>query len=111
LTTITQLDPISRIENVNSDWRDLNWVDKFNTLGLGSNVPFKARTHFANSSTSDKNDNVFCFGAMIAFLPQTKKFVIMRVPYPLGFCPVIDSSRKTSVLNRSSRDSRNRRGE
>ena len=61
LTTITQLDPISRIENVNSDWRDLNWVDKFNTLGLGSNVPFKGRTHFANSSTSDKNDNVFLF--------------------------------------------------
>ena len=44
------------------------WVDRFNTLGLGNNVPIVT----GNSSDS-----------LIALV--NGKFVIMRVPYPLGF--------------------------
>ena len=47
-----------------------NWVDQFDTLGLGKNVPI------ATGTGSD---------ALLAFLPDTKKWVVMRVPYPLGF--------------------------
>lgn len=55
---------------VNTDWHYLNWVDQFNTLGLGRNVPM------APGTNSD---------SMMALLPDSKKFVVMRVPYPLGF--------------------------
>lgn len=55
---------------INTDWHYLNWVDQFNTLGLGNNVPM------APGTNSD---------SMIALLPDSKKFVVMRVPYPLGF--------------------------
>jgi hypothetical protein len=47
-----------------------NWVDRYNALGLGKNVPI------VNGTGSD---------ALIAFLPETKKFVTIRVPYPLDF--------------------------
>ena len=47
-----------------------NWVDRYDTLGLGKNVPI------VNGTGSD---------SLIAFLPETKKFVTMRVPYPLDF--------------------------
>jgi hypothetical protein len=47
-----------------------NWVDRQDTLGLGKNVPIVMGTG-ADS--------------LIAFLPETKKFVTMRVPYPLDF--------------------------
>jgi hypothetical protein len=46
------------------------WVDQFNALGLGPNVPV------ANGTTSD---------SLIALLPQTSEMVVLRVPYPLGF--------------------------
>jgi hypothetical protein len=52
----------------NSDMLYYNWVDQFDTLGLGRNVPF------ATGSYSD---------ALIAFADG--KFVSMRVPYPMGF--------------------------
>ena len=52
----------------NSDMLYYNWVDQFDTLGLGKNVPF------ATGSYSD---------ALIAF--SEGKFVVMRVPYPMGF--------------------------
>jgi hypothetical protein len=52
----------------NSDMLYYNWVDQFDTLGLGSNVPF------ATGSYSD---------ALIAFAGG--KFVVLRVPYPMGF--------------------------
>lgn len=55
---------------INADWHYLDWVDQFNTLGLGKNVPL------APGTNSD---------SMIAFLPDSKKFVVMHVPYPLGF--------------------------
>jgi hypothetical protein len=47
-----------------------NWVDRYNALGLGKNVPI------VNGTGSD---------SLIAFVPETKKFVTMRVPYPLDF--------------------------
>ena len=55
---------------INTDYHYLNWVDHFDVLGLGKNVPF------APGTNSD---------SMIAFLPETKKFVQFRIPYPLGF--------------------------
>jgi len=54
----------------NADFHYYNWVDQFNTLGLGDNVPI------ANGTGSD---------ALLALVPQTREWVIMRVPYPLGF--------------------------
>ena len=47
-----------------------NWVDQFDTLGLGKNIPI------ATGSGSD---------ALHALMPGTGKFVTMRVPYPTGF--------------------------
>lgn len=47
-----------------------NWVDRFDTLGLGKDVPMLTGT------SSD---------AMLALMPGTKKWVVLRVPYPLGF--------------------------
>jgi len=47
-----------------------DWVDQFDTLGLGRNVPI---------ATGNGND------ALLALLPDTRKFVVLRVPYPMGF--------------------------
>jgi hypothetical protein len=47
-----------------------NWVDRFDALGLGKNVPI------VNGTGAD---------SLIAYLPETKKFVTIRVPYPLDF--------------------------
>jgi hypothetical protein len=47
-----------------------NWVDQFDALGLGKNVSM------ATGTGSD---------AMLALMPDTKKWIVMRVPYPLGF--------------------------
>jgi hypothetical protein len=55
---------------VNADYHYYNWVDQFDTLGLGENVPI------ATGTTSD---------ALLALMPDTGEWVIMRVPYPLGF--------------------------
>jgi hypothetical protein len=52
----------------NTDMLYYNWVDQFDTLGLGKNVPI------ATGSYSD---------GLIAFADG--KFVVMRVPYPIGF--------------------------
>ena len=56
--------------DVRADFHYYNWVDMFNTLGLGDNVPI------ANGSGSD---------SLQALLPETGEFVTMRVPYPMGF--------------------------
>ena len=53
-----------------ADFHYYNWVDQFDTLGLGANVPI------ATGSTSD---------SLLAFLPEEEEFVVLRVPYPLGF--------------------------
>ena len=47
-----------------------NWVDQFNTMGLGANVPY------ANGTNSD---------SILALMPDTHTWVVMRVPYPMGF--------------------------
>ena len=46
-----------------------NWVDQFNTLGLGENIPI------ANGTGSD---------SLLALMPKTGQWVVMRVPYPIG---------------------------
>ena len=56
--------------SANADYHYYNWVDQFNTLGLGANVPI------ATGTSSD---------ALLALVPQTGEWVTMRVPYPLGF--------------------------
>ena len=53
-----------------ADFHYYNWVDQFNTLGLGKNIPI------ATGTTSD---------SLLALDPATKKWVVLRVPYPLGF--------------------------
>ena len=53
-----------------ADFHYYNWVDQYNTLGLGDNVPI------ANGSTSD---------ALLALLPETEEWVVLRVPYPMAF--------------------------
>ncbi|TMJ94695.1 MAG: carboxypeptidase regulatory-like domain-containing protein, partial [Alphaproteobacteria bacterium] len=47
-----------------------DWVDQFDMLGLGKNVPI---------ATGNGND------ALLALLPDSGKFVVLRVPYPMGF--------------------------
>ncbi len=53
-----------------TDYQYYNWVDQFNTLGLGENVPI------VNGSASD---------SLQALDPETGEWVVMRVPYPQGF--------------------------
>jgi len=52
------------------DWFYYNWVDQFDTLGLGKNTPVVTGT------TSD---------SILAMQPDTKQWITMRVPYPMGF--------------------------
>lgn len=56
--------------NSGSDWMYLAFVDHHNSLGLGKEIPM-----FPNS-TGDE---------ILAYLPRDKKFVHLRVPYPIGF--------------------------
>ena len=53
-----------------ADFHYYMWVDQFDTLGLGANVPL------VNGTTSD---------SLIALLPETGEMLTLRVPYPLGF--------------------------
>ena len=53
-----------------ADFHYYSWVDQFNTLGLGENIPI------ANGSTSD---------ALLALMPDTGEWVVLRVPYPMAF--------------------------
>ena len=53
-----------------ADFHYYSWVDQHDTLGLGENIPI------ATGSTSD---------SLLAFLPEDEAYVILRVPYPLGF--------------------------
>ena len=65
--------PTFRGTDVRADYYYYNWVDQFNTLGLGENVPI------ATGTGSD---------SLVALLPETGETVVMRVPYPLaGFHP------------------------
>jgi hypothetical protein len=53
-----------------ADTNYYNWVDQFDTFGMGKNTPIV---------TANDMD------ALEAFDPQTGKWVVMRVPYPMGF--------------------------
>jgi hypothetical protein len=55
---------------VPADFHYYNWVDQHNILGLGANKPI------ATGSNSD---------SLIVLDPQTRQWVTLRVPYPLGF--------------------------
>lgn len=56
--------------DLKADFHYYNWVDQFNTLGLGENIPI------ANGSNSD---------SLLALDPETGEWVIIRIPYPQGF--------------------------
>jgi hypothetical protein len=56
--------------DIPSDFHYYNWVDQHNISGLGANTPF------ATGSNSD---------ALLALNPQTREWITLRVPYPLGF--------------------------
>ena len=56
--------------DIGADFHYYNWVDQFNTLGLGENIPI------ANGSNSD---------SLLALMPDTGEWIVMRVPYPQGF--------------------------
>jgi hypothetical protein len=56
--------------NVPADFHYFNWVDQHNVLGLGANKPM------ATGSNSD---------ALLVLDPQTRRWITLRVPYPLGF--------------------------
>jgi len=58
------------IDWMSADFHYYNWVDQFNSLGFGENVPIAA------GSGSD---------SLLALDPQTREWLVMRVPYPLGF--------------------------
>ena len=62
--------PTLKGTDVKADFHYYNWVDNFNTLGLGENIPI------ANGSGSD---------SLQVLNPATEEWVTMRVPYPLGF--------------------------
>jgi hypothetical protein len=53
-----------------ADWHYLTWVDLHNTLGLGNDIPILP------GSNSD---------SLLAFLPDKEEWVVVRVPYPMGF--------------------------
>ena len=62
---------MKNVDNSRSaDFHYYNWVDQFNTLGLGENIPI------ANGTTSD---------ALLALSPESGAWIRLRVPYPLGF--------------------------
>jgi hypothetical protein len=54
----------------NTEWAYYVWVDRYNILGLGANIPIVTGTN------SD---------SFMAFNPQTKQWTMLRVPYPMGF--------------------------
>lgn len=57
-------------DDTNADFHYYNWVDQFDTLGLGENVPI------SNGTGSD---------SLLVLSPTTNEWLTLRVPYPLGF--------------------------
>ena len=62
--------PTFKGTNIPSDFHYYNWVDRHNVMGFGANTPL------ANGSNSD---------SLLALNPQTRQWITLRVPYPLGF--------------------------
>jgi hypothetical protein len=56
--------------DVSADYSYNDWVDRANTFGLGSDIPIVTGTG------SD---------SLVAYVPTSKKWVMLRVPYPMGF--------------------------
>ena len=56
--------------NILADYTYLSQVDRHDALGLGKDVPMYGNI----------NDD-----SIVALVPQTKQFVTLRVPYPMGF--------------------------
>ena len=56
--------------DIPADFHYFNWVDQHGILGLGANRPL------ATGSNSD---------SLLVLDPQTREWITMRVPYPLGF--------------------------
>ena len=56
--------------NIQSDMTYLSQVDRHDTLGLGKNVPT-----YGTVNTD----------MLVAFRPESREFVELRVPYPMGF--------------------------
>src|SRR5207244_858116 len=57
-------------DQYNTDVHYYIWVDQFDTFGLGKDVPI------ATGTGSD---------SLLALLPATGRFVVLRVPFPMGF--------------------------
>ena len=62
--------PSYKNTDIGADFHYYNWVDQFNTLGLGENIPI------ATGSNSD---------SLLALDPDTGEWFVIRVPYPQGF--------------------------
>jgi hypothetical protein len=62
--------PTYKGTDIGTDFSYYNWVDQFDTLGLGANTPI------ANGSGSD---------SLLVLKPATGEWIVMRVPYPMGF--------------------------
>jgi len=56
--------------NIKVDYNYYMWIDRYNVLGLGTNVPV------LDGAMSD---------SLVVFQPETKQFTRMTVPYPMGF--------------------------
>ncbi|MBI4266415.1 MAG: carboxypeptidase regulatory-like domain-containing protein, partial [Acidobacteria bacterium] len=56
--------------NGSADFMYSNWVDQFDTFGLGRNVPL---------TTGTGSDS------LLALMPDARQWVVLRVPYPMGF--------------------------
>jgi hypothetical protein len=56
--------------DIPADFHYYNWVDQHNIAGFGANTPI------ATGSNSD---------ALLVLNPQTREWITLRVPYPLGF--------------------------
>ena len=63
--SVVQRNGIGRV-----DTNYYDWVDQFDTFGMGKNVPI------ATGNGSD---------SLLALSQATGKFVVLRVPYPMGF--------------------------
>jgi hypothetical protein len=62
--------PMFKGTDIPTDFHYFNWVDQKGILGLGANMPM------ATGSNSD---------SILVLNPQTREWITMRVPYPLGF--------------------------
>jgi len=61
--------PMFKGTDAQADWYYLNWVDRYNTLGLGKDVSVVLGT------ASD---------CLYLFKPDTKEWLTVRMPYPMG---------------------------